>query len=258
MKDVLNVSDVSISYGKREVVHRVSASISDGEFCALLGLNGSGKSTLLKGICGLIPVENGTCTINGMEYLRFHEKQRAKLLSYIPQRMMSLEKVPVEDVVCMGFNASLKFFQSPGKREKQLALEALRQVNMEGYAKRDIDTLSEGQKQLIVLARAIVQNAPVMLLDEPDSALDFKNKHMVLEKVSHIIHSEKRAGLITLHDPNFAMQYCDRLFLLKDGNLITQINMHSCRREEIQEKLSIIYGNIDVIRHGDGFWMGKA
>ncbi len=258
MKDVLKITNVSMRYSRNEVVHRVSASISSGEFCALLGLNGSGKSTLLKGICGLVPIVEGDCTINEEKYLSFHEKKRAQLLSYIPQRMMSLEKISVQDVVLMGFNASLKFFQTPGKGEKLKAIEALRQVNMEDYAQRDIDSLSEGQKQLVVLARAIVQNTPVMLLDEPDSALDFKNKHMVLEKVSHIIHKEQRAGLITLHDPNFAMQYCDRLLLLKEGTLIGEVHMHSCSREEVQEKLSIIYGDIDVICHGDSFWMGKA
>lgn len=125
-------------------------------------------------------------------------------------------------------------------------------------AQRDFGTLSQGQRQLIILARCMVQDAPVMLMDEPDSALDFLNLHMILAKVRDTLHTDGRAGLITLHDPNFAMAYCDRIFLLHDGLLQAELDMSSASREEIQDKLSLICGGIDVIPYSGGFLMGKV
>ena len=84
-------------------------------------------------------------------------------------------------------------------------------------------------------------------MDEPDSALDFLNRHMVLSKISELIKEESKAGLITLHDPNFAMAYCDRLFMLKQGNIVGELDMRAANRDEVQQKLSLIYGNIDIV-----------
>ena len=102
----------------------------------------------------------------------------------------------------------------------------------------------------MILARCIVQDSPVMLMDEPDSALDFLNRHMVLSKIRELIKEENKAGLITLHDPNFAMAYCDRLLLLKEGRLVGELDMRRAKADEVKKKLSLIYG--------DSFLMGKA
>lgn len=97
-----------------------------------------------------------------------------------------------------------------------------------------------------------------MLMDEPDSALDFLNRHMVLSKISELIKEENKAGLITLHDPNFAMAYCDRLFMLKQGNIVGELDMRAANRSEVQQKLSLIYGNIDIVENNGSFLMGRA
>lgn len=131
-------------------------------------------------------------------------------------------------------------------------------MGMDGVAARDFGHLSGGQKQLILLARCMVQDAPAMLMDEPDSALDFVNRHMVLEKIRDLIHREQKAGLITLHDPNFAMAYCDRLILLERGEICGEVNMHTADAEEVQRTLARIYGEICILPYQRGLLMGRA
>lgn len=97
-----------------------------------------------------------------------------------------------------------------------------------------------------------------MLMDEPDSALDFLNRHMVLSKIREVVKEEKKAGLLTLHDPNFAMAYCDRLLLLKSGKLVAEVDMRKASEEEIKEKLSVLYGKIALLSYENGYLMGKS
>lgn len=258
MNSLLSVKDVCAGYSRREVVRGVSFSVQPGEFCALLGLNGCGKTTLLKSICGLLPMQKGSCEAAGQDCTRMHERERARLLSYIPQRGSLIMGKTVLEVVLMGFNPHLGLLDSPGIAQKQEALHTLGRLGLEDFATRDYGALSEGQKQLVILARALVQNTPVMLMDEPDSALDFVNRNMVLGKIRSIIHEENRAGLITLHDPNFALAYCDRLLLMRDGVIAAELAMEGTSTEKVKEALSLIYGKIRILQHPGGFAMVRA
>ncbi len=258
MTPLLSVEHLTSGYGRRTVVRDVSLSVQRGEFCALLGLNGCGKSTLLKSICGLIPVQGGICAVEGEDCTHFHERQRALKMSYIPQRGSPIAGKTVLDVVLMGYNARLHLFESPGRSLKQQALDTLGQMGLGEKADLDYAELSEGQKQLVILARTLVQDAPVMLMDEPDSALDFVNRNMVLHQIRTIIHTQNRGGLITLHDPNFALAYCDRLLMMKNGSILTQVPLQTAGRDEIESALSQIYGEIRVLQHPGGFVMVRA
>lgn len=258
MKPLLSLQNIHAGYGSREVVQGASLHVSEGEFCALLGLNGCGKTTLLKSACGLLPVRQGSCIVQGQDCTHLNERERARLMAYIPQRGSLITGKTVMEVVLMGFNAHLRLLDSPGERHRQLALETLERLGLAGYAGWDYAHLSEGQKQLIILARAMVQDAPVMLMDEPDSALDFVNRNMVLGKIREILHDQNRAGLITLHDPNFALAYCDRLLLMRDGHIITEVTMHSADRDTIENALCQIYGDIRVLEHPGGYAMVRA
>lgn len=258
MKTLLSLSHVYGGYPRHEVVRDVSFSVEEGEFCALLGLNGCGKTTLLKSICGLLPMRQGSCLAAEQDCTKMHERERARLLSYIPQRGSLILGKTVLEVVLMGFNPVLGLLDSPGTPEKGTALATLARLGLGEFVSRDYSALSEGQKQLVILARALVQNTPVMLMDEPDSALDFVNRNMVLGKIREILHEENRAGLITLHDPNFALAYCDRLLLMRDGAVARELRMNGAAREEIEEALSLIYGKIRILQHPGGFAMVRA
>ncbi len=257
MSALFALDAMRVCYGSREIIHGVSLHIEAGEFCALLGLNGSGKTTLLHAACGLLPMR-GRCFAGGQDCTGMHEKKRARLLSFIPQVCgLSGGKTALE-VVMMGFNARLGLLESPSPAQRALALLALEKLGCAALAQTDFGALSQGQRQLVILARCIVQDTPVMLMDEPDSALDFLNRHRVLEKIRELLHAQNRAGLITLHDPNFAMTYCDRLFLLKDGALAGELDMHTADAAQLQEKLSRVYGDVALFPTRHGYMMSKA
>jgi len=249
----LSLRDVSVGYGGRKVIDGVSLDVGAGELCALLGLNGSGKTTLLRGICGLLPLSGGRCSANGLDLSAVHEKKRARYISLIPQRHSKLIGVAVIDAVLMGLNAKLGVFELPSAEDKALALEALEKMEIPHLAAEDFSRLSEGQKQLVILARTLVQNAPVMLMDEPDSALDFPNKHSTLSRIRNLIHTEGKACLVTLHDPNLALTFCDKLILLDKGKVASEIRLSNATKDDIQCCLSSVYENITVYEYDNTF-----
>lgn len=257
MKPVFEIRDLHAGYGEKEIVHGVSLSLMPGELCALLGLNGSGKTTLLRSVCGLLP-STGERYVQGLSIEGLTQREQAQRLSFISQSPSPIEGKTVMEVLLMGANPYLRLLESPGEVYRQRAQEALDRLELREFEHRFFHTLSQGQKQLIILARTLVQNAPVMLMDEPDSALDFLNRHMVLSKIRTLVEEQGRGGLITLHDPNFAMAYCHRLFLLKDGVLVDTLNMATATREEAEEKLSRIYGPVRLMEQDGCFLMGKS
>jgi len=255
MSALFLVEQLCAGYGTSRVVEDVSFSIKPGECCALLGLNGSGKTTLLRTFAGLLPAQSGRFWVDGMECTSIREKRRARLLSYMPQRHSRMQGVMVLDVVLMGFNPLLGLLESPSRADRRQAAVLLEQVGMGEYERQDFAKLSEGQKQRVILARTLAQNTPVMLMDEPDSALDFSARHEMLSQVRGIVRRSGKAGLITLHDPNFAMAYCDRILLLADGRIREDMDMRVADRESLLRCLSRIYLDVDLLRYGDGYLM---
>lgn len=256
MKPLFIIQNMSVAYGTKQVIENANLEIYPGETCALLGLNGSGKTTLLRAACGLIP-SRGEYRVGEQSLSGLSDRQRAKYLAYIPQMTALVRGKSVFEIVLMGANPHLHLLESPGPKFHAAAREALARLQLTDMTDQEFDTLSQGQKQLVVLARTIVQDTPVMLMDEPDSALDFRNRHMVLTEITQLIRQQARAGLITMHDPNFAMAYCDRLLLLQDGDIVGQIEMAQDSHSTIQEKLSLIYGPIELIKYHDSYFMIK-
>jgi len=265
---MLIIDSVSISYADKQVVKNVSFTVSQGEFCALLGLNGSGKTTLLKGICGLLPISGGRCFFNEIDLTKLSEKNRAKYISLIPQRHSKLIGVTVIDAVLMGYNAKLGFLEFPSQQDKAFAHNALDKMGVSHLANEDFSRLSEGQKQLVILARTLVQDAPVMLMDEPDSALDFPNKYMILSEAGgrgceaggrgYCFTEVKQyprplASLVTLHDPNLALKFCDKLILLSSGEIAAELSLTGASLKDVQTTLSTVYKGITVYEHNNRF-----
>lgn len=249
MNPLFSLQNISAGYDGRTVVKDVNLEIRGGEFCALLGLNGSGKTTLLKAACGLLPAGGGRCVVDGMDCTRFHERKRARYISYIPQRHSKLQGVSILDAVLMGLNPRLGMLESPSASHRELVRNALATMGLGQVAEEDFSRLSEGQKQLVILSRTLIQDTPVMLMDEPDSALDFLNRHRMLAKIRRIIHGANKAGLVTLHDPNSALAYCDRLILIHNGGIACELPLAGASREDVRKCLSAIYGEIDVLEH---------
>jgi len=229
---------VSVGYGREDVVRDVTFDIMPGEFCALLGLNGSGKTTLIRAICGFIPISGGARYIDGVNLARMKARRRAKYISYVPQRLSSLRFVSVFDVVMLGYSARLGAFDIPSEEERGAALGIIDKVGISHLVNESFSGLSEGQKKLTILARALVQDTPLMLMDEPDSALDFLNRHKLMDRLLQLIRNEGKAALVSLHDPNLALEFCDRIILIRDGEIVADLPLPGTSLDDIKACLT--------------------
>lgn len=238
---------IRAGYGKKEIVHDISFTVKSHTLTALIGPNGCGKTTLLKSIVNLLDYE-GTCTLQGNDLKNMNVRKLAGEISYIPQRSGINISMPVIDVVLMGYNPVLKLLQRPSKRQRQRAREALVSVGMSRYENSDYLTLSEGQKQLVLLARTMIEDTKLLILDEPDSALDFQNKHRILQLLSQMIKAEEKAGILCLHDPAVALEFCQQLVVMKDGYCVEILHPAVDSMEVMEQALRYVYGNVSLNR----------
>ena len=215
---MINVESLSFSYGDRQVLRDISFHLEKGRLLSILGANGVGKSTLFRCILGLLKGYTGKVTIDGIDTGSLSPRQMAKLVAYIPQHTSSVYNFSVEDIVLMGATAGLSAFRSPGKKEKRKAEEAMEKIGILGLRERCFHHLSGGEQQLAVLARAIVQDAKVLMLDEPTSSLDFGNQMLVLGVVRSL-SKEGYTIIQTTHNPEQAYTFSDRILALRGGSI---------------------------------------
>ncbi len=251
--DFLKIKNLDVGYGEKKILERINFSMEKSEFIGLLGLNGTGKTTLLKTISGLIKPLGGKRLLNGQDISLLKEKERAQRISYMSQSNNIIYDIAVVDVVIMGITPYLSIFETPSKKHREMAYEMISLMGMEAVRNANFIKLSEGQKQLIMIARNLMQDAQLMLFDEPDSALDFVNKHMVLNKIREIVKKHKKGGIITLHDPNYALNYCDRIIILEDGNLYSDFTTKDAELDFLEDTFRKIYGDIELIKHKKKF-----
>lgn len=242
--------NITAGYGEKKVLQSVSFSGESNGMLGILGANGSGKTTLMKAICGIIPHE-GSCVLDGNPMEKLSSRQVARLCSYIPQRSGISIDISALDVVLMGFNPRLGLLEQPDKRMREAAKAALCQVGLEQHTEDNYLTLSEGQKQLCILARTLVSESRILLLDEPESALDFRYRYRMLAILKQWVSQGTRAAILTLHDPGLALNYCDRLILLSEGSVAGILNPVSDSLTQMEEQLSRIYGDVSLHRCRD-------
>lgn len=247
---ILSVNALSAGYGKKEIIHNISFSLEPCSLTCLIGKNGCGKTTLMKSIVNQIN-HAGTCFLNGENIEYFSVRALARKVSYIPQRTGMGISLPVLDVVLMGYNPVLKLLERPKKKQIELAKEALAAVGLLEVEKEDFQTLSEGQKQLVLLARTMIEDTKLLLLDEPDSALDFQNRYMVLKELKKMVQEGKKAGLLCLHDPVLAMEFCDQLILMKDGECIKVLHPQKDHIEDMEAAFREIYQDVSLESYQD-------
>ena len=239
------VQNLSAGYSKTHIVQDISFSLELGSVIGILGANGSGKTTLIKALCGILPHE-GTCLLEGTKLESLSARQIAKQVSYIPQRSGIAIDISALDVVLMGFNPQLKLLEHPTKAMVETAREALSQVGMAEKEHTNYLHLSEGQKQLCILARTIVSGSRLLLLDEPESALDFQYRYRMLEMIRSWTDRAKGGAIITLHDPVLALNYCDKLMLLKNGKLLDILSPKEDPLEKMEQVLNQVYGPVSL------------
>lgn len=213
---MIEVRDLHYAFGAKEVLKGVSFSAQKGEFVAILGNNGTGKSTLMLCLNKIREPKAGTVTVNEQNVLTLPRKACAKLMSYVAQKA-ELSDATVYDTVMLGRLPYMNWQTTP--HDHALCDAVIEKLNLESLKMRAVSTLSGGEQQKVMLARALVQEPEVLLLDEPTSSLDIKNAHEMLSEVRTLCKEAPLTVLMVIHDLNLALRYCDKFLFLKDGEV---------------------------------------
>ncbi|WP_414584324.1 ABC transporter ATP-binding protein [Scytonema sp. PCC 10023] len=211
----LEVKHLSWSIEGKQILHDINLEVSPGEFVGLIGPNGSGKSTLLRCIYRVLKPDTGVITLNGKNIWHLSSREMATATAVVLQETSTEFDFTVEEIVLMGRNPHQGLFDRETELDRSLVFDAMKQVGMDGFAERSFASLSGGEKQRVLIARAIAQQAGFLILDEPTNHLDIRYQLELLELV-------KRLGITTLaalHDLNLAATYCDRIYVLKGGTI---------------------------------------
>ena len=214
---MMQVKNISFHYkGSPAVLKDVSFDLAPGEFVAILGNNGVGKSTLLKCFNHILKPDAGQVLLDGEDLLKKSAREVAKKVAFVSQSVPNTQ-MTVHDVVMLGRRPYMKWGFT--EEDHNIVHDAMHRLDVEQMRGRFLDQLSGGEKQKVMLARALAQQPKVLLLDEPTSALDIQNQYQVLKMVREICHKDHMIAAVVIHDLNLALRFCDRFLLLKDGQV---------------------------------------
>ena len=215
----IGLHGVTVELGGRAVVDRVSASVERGEWVALIWPTGAGKTTLLRAIAGLLP-HDGRVSLFGRDAATLDRRERARLLAVVPQTPETPPWLTVAEYVLMGRTPHLGPLAREGAADRDAAWHALERLELEELAERQLGTLSGGERQRAVVARALAQEASIVLLDEPTAALDIGHQQQALELLDGLRERQGLTLVAAMHDLTLAAQYADRVLLLSRGRIV--------------------------------------
>lgn len=215
----LSLSHVSVRYHHQMVLNRISLQVRAGEVLALVGPNGVGKSTLIRAVSGVTPLSGGTIELGEQDVQKMRPAERARQIAVVPQAVHLPETFTVAEIVLMGRTPHLPLWGGEGQHDCAVAWDAMRHTAIQPLAERRVDEISGGERQRVVIARALAQEPRVLLLDEATAHLDLKHQVAILELIRSLAHDQGLAVLATLHDLNQAARYADRVALLTEGEL---------------------------------------
>lgn len=213
----LQVGNLCFAYDDQPIIEDICLNVQKGEFVGLIGPNGSGKSTILKNLYRALKPDAGEVRLEGRRLFELTHKQAATEIGVVGQESVLPFDFKVEEIVAMGRSPHKKLFDGDSIRDKEIVRNALAYLRMEDMAKRDYLKLSGGEKQRVLIARAIAQETDFLILDEPTNHLDIGYQLQILDFVKRL----KATVLTAIHDLNIAALYCDRIYILKDGKIYT-------------------------------------
>jgi len=244
---VIELCELAVRFDRTHAVRGVSLEVAADEWVMLIGPNGAGKTSILRALCGLLAFD-GQATIDGRDVRSLGRRALARLIAFVPQNPVAPSELTVAEYVLLGRTPHLGYLGVEGRRDRQAVARALERLDLLPFAERGLGSLSGGELQRAVLARALAQEAVVLLLDEPTTSLDLGRQQQVLELVDSL-RGDGLTVLSTMHDLTLAGQYADRLVLLDRGTIVAE----GAPRDVLSpETLASHYGaNVRVV-HDDG------
>lgn len=215
----LEVSDIDCYYGTKRVLEKVNFSVDKGEFFGVIGPNGSGKTTLLRCISGVLKPRSGVVRVNDLNVHTLSEREIAKNVAVVPQTSAISFSFTALEMVMMGRNPHVSRFRMESERDYKIVENAMELTNSKHLASRPIDSLSGGEQQKVIIARALAQEPKLLLLDEPTVHLDISHQLEIMELIRKLNRDKGITAVTVFHDLNLAAQYCNRLMLLDSGKL---------------------------------------
>ena len=246
---MIEAHNLHAGYGERSIVKGVSLRLAPGETVALLGPNGCGKTTLLKTLCAIHPAQGGTLKVDDHDLATLSAPERARRIAYVPQQHRLVFAYSVSDVVMMGRMAGRGLIARPAPADFAAVHAVLSQIGLHDLATCSYAALSGGQRQQVLIARALAQDAPYLLLDEPASSLDYGNQWRLLELLGQLRDSG-RGVLFTTHHPDHTFLVASRVVLMQAGRFILQGTTAQCmHREQIAKLYALPPERLDQALH---------
>lgn len=240
----LKVRDVEFGYTSVPILKDVCIELAESEVLGVVGPNGAGKSTLIRCIDRILKPQRGSILLDGRDINEMRLMELAKRMGYVPQSTSQIFPATVFDTVLMGRRPHLGWRSS--EKDEGKVLDVLQMLNIENLAMRDINELSGGQQQKVFIARALVQEPDVLLLDEPTSNLDIRHQLEVMEIITSIVREKKISAIMAIHDLNLASRYADRIVMLNGGTIIDAGNPSSVLTPK---NIKQVYGVEAVVRN---------
>lgn len=245
---LLQVESIKAGYGKKTVIWDISMQLQEGQIVGLLGPNGCGKSTLIKALCNGISYQ-GSVKICDQDMKAMTEKEISKLCSYVPQSSGLSIDISALEVVLMGFYPYLDILQRPDKHMRKKAQDMLKRVGLKSELHANYMELSEGQKRMCILARSLVSDVKLLLMDEPDASLDFGVRNHLFQILQERVANGRTGALLSLHDADLALAYCQSIYLMLNGQIVGEIHPREDSVLTMQQKLCALYGDIKLLEY---------
>lgn len=217
----VEVEHLAFAYEEKPILTDVCFTADEGQFLSILGPNGAGKSTLFRCILGLQTRYTGIIRINGVNTRKLSPREMAGLIAYIPQSSQPTFNYSVFDIVLMGASRNLSPFRAPGRADNERCGWALEKIGISHLAQRCFHRLSGGEQQLVMIARALMQNAPILMMDEPTANLDYGNQLLVMQQTKSLVQ-EGYTVIQTTHAPEQSYLFSDRILAMSDGRIIKE------------------------------------
>jgi len=246
---ILEVKNVSCGYGTRAVISDLSLTVRCGESLCILGPNGIGKTTLFKAMLGFIKLQSGQILLDEEDIRRCEQRNLARKVGYVPQAHNPPFPFKVIEVVTMGRTAHLSFFSSPTRQDREIAEEALQTLGIAQLKDRIYTQISGGERQLVLIARALAQQPAFLIMDEPTANLDFGNQIKVLNQIKKLVRNENLGVIMTTHFPNDAFYCASKVAVIERGNAF---RIGTAEEVITEDYLKTVYGvDVQIISIGE-------